>query len=351
MKISKRILGVALALIMIFNVFAIGTFAAFPDDTLVKLSMSAEDKSYAQGETITIKFSAQAHPELASIMIGGQYEIAYNNAIFEPATESDVLDDHNFVAIQAGYDAGISGVQTPGNATAPSELYDWNETICYQVGDDGTTFDATAGVDLFTIDLKVKADAPDGTYTIGFNPLGYSSDYCNGFVNDGLGLGGLYGQDASSMGFSVPNMYELGTLEITVGEEKQPIRHVENQIRDDANGTYDVGVKFTFSPEDIDIQFSDGTDGYVAGFSTTVDRVGADIYVNDVKVNDVFESPYVYEVNGEYQYRVIIEDRTVEDENKYTIVPYVVYSDSSLPVVYGESVDVYPSAVIAEKLQ
>lgn len=215
MKISKKIFGVALALIMIFNVFAVGTFAAFPDDTLVYMGVSADKAVYAPGDTIVLTFSAKAHPELTYLMIGGQFEIGYNDQVFEPYSTGDTPADHEITAIQGGYDAGMSGVIMPGNATAPSALYDWNQTIAYGICDDGaTTFDATAGVDLFTVKFKVKADAADGTYVIGHNPNGY--EQYGAFINDGTGLGGLYGPSATDLGFSVANTYEYGTCTITV---------------------------------------------------------------------------------------------------------------------------------------
>ena len=215
MKISKKIFGVALALIMIFNVFAVGTFAAFPDDTLVYMGVSADKAVYAPGDTIVLTFSAKAHPELTYLMIGGQYEIGYNDQVFEPYSTGDTPADHEITAIQGGYDAGMSGVIMPGNATEHSDLYDWNQTIAYGICDDGaTTFDATAGVDLFTVKFKIKADAADGTYVIGHNPNGY--EQYGAFINDGVGLGGLYGPSATDLGFSVANTYEYGTCTITV---------------------------------------------------------------------------------------------------------------------------------------
>ena len=214
MKISKKIFGVALAIIMIFNVFAVGTFAAVPADTLVQLNISTDKAVYAPGDEVILTFSEQCIDELGLMMIGGQYEIGYNNAVLEPYSTSTALADHGYTAIQAGDQLGYSVVQMPASSSAPSALYDWNTTICYCVVDSDVTFDATAGVDLFTVKMKIKADAPDGTYTIGFNPVGYEE--CNGFSNDGLGYGGLYGASAADYGFSVTNMYGYGTATFTV---------------------------------------------------------------------------------------------------------------------------------------
>ena len=269
MKISKRILGVAIALIMIFNVFAVGTFAAFPDDTLVYMGISTDKAVYAPGETITLTFSAKAHPELALLMIGGQYEIAYNNAVFEPYSTGDTPADHEITAIQGGYDAGMSGVIMPGNATEASPLYDWNDSIAYGICDDGaTTFDATAGVDLFTVKFKVKADAADGTYVIGHNPNGY--EQYGAFINDGIGLGGLYGPSAADLGFSVENTYEYGTCEIKVSSAPAvEVTHAGTQARYAYPGT----------PSAAAYQF--GFLGNVAGLTPeTVEENGHNVVTN-----------------------------------------------------------------------
>ena len=59
MKISKKILGVVLVLTMILNVFAVGAFAAFPDDTAVKLMIATDKETYAPGDEIVLTVSEQ----------------------------------------------------------------------------------------------------------------------------------------------------------------------------------------------------------------------------------------------------------------------------------------------------
>lgn len=221
MKTSKRILGIALAVIMIFNVFAVGAFA-MPADTVVDLIIDTDKDVYAPGETIVLKFSAEACETLGTLQIGGQYDIAYPSVAVEPiSTNVDDLESHNFVALQGGYDSSISNVQLPSFASGTT-LADTDSTICFVVGDDGAVqFEATgAPVDLFTVEMKIKDDAPFGTYTIGFNPTGFEE--CNGYINDGIGLGGLYGTvpDTSYMPFTESNMYALGTVTFTVGAGK-----------------------------------------------------------------------------------------------------------------------------------
>ena len=213
MKISKRILGVAVALIMIFNVFAIGTFAAFPDDTVVKLQVTADKAVYAPGDIITLTVSEQVIAEVGDMLIGGQYDFGYDGAAIELlSNDTETLESHGFVAIAPGYDAGISGVQLPSQSGV-SEINGWTDAVTFNVGYDGTPFDATSMTELFTVQFKVKADAEDGTYTIGFNPAGYEgySAYSADAANEGL-----YGPFGADMGFEQENMYEYGTCEIKI---------------------------------------------------------------------------------------------------------------------------------------
>ena len=220
MKISKKIFGVALALIMIFNVFAVGSYAAVPADTVVNLMIRTDKDTYAPGDVITFTVSIDVIDDLTGMMIGGQYDMGYNGDVFELisnlTSETGALDSHGFVALQDGYDSGSSGVQIPSSCGV-SELYDWTTAVTWNVADDmTTTYDARGGADVFTVQMRVKADAPDGTYVIGFNPIGYEG--YNAYVNDGIGLGGLYGSvpDTSYMPFDEANMYEYGTCTIKV---------------------------------------------------------------------------------------------------------------------------------------
>ena len=252
MKISKKILGVVLVLTMILNVFAVGAFAAFPDDTAVKLMIATDKETYAPGDEIVLTVSEQVISAIGTVYIGGQYEIAYNGAAVEPYSTSGDLDPHGFTAIQEGYDSSISGVQIPAQSSGAS-LAGTDTTICYVVGDSSVAIDATNKVDLFTVKMKIKADAPDGTYTIGFNPAGYEE--CNAFSNDGIGMGGLYGTDASALGFPVPNMYEYGSVTFTVGEggstgPDQPteinvaVKNLDPKVQWRAAGSNDLYIGF-----------------------------------------------------------------------------------------------------------
>ena len=270
MKTSKKILGLLLALVMMFNVFAIASVAAFPDDTAVKLMIRADKESYKPGDTATLTFSVQSIEAIGNLRIGGQYTIAYPTSVISPSGTDDITT-HNFVALADGYDESISAVQTPETAWTSIDAngvanYGWDEQVTYNVGDDqGTTsFDAyTAAVDLFTVDVVIDDTAADGTYTIGYNSASYEE--WNGYINDTMGMGGLYGSyTGADLGLSVDKVLEYGTCEIVVSSvEPSIVNPLKGQIRFDKNtdgtyaNTFDVRALAVISGEDFEELFTD----------------------------------------------------------------------------------------------
>lgn len=358
MKNAKRILGVALALIMIFNVFAVGTFAAFPDDTVVKLMISSDKATYAPGDEVVLTFSEQVVADIGTMMIGGQYEIAYPTAVFSPSnTTSNTLEDHGFVPLQAGYDAGISGLQLPADVASSgitpelASLYGWDERICYAVGDDGaTTFDATSGADLFTIKLVIDPTAADGTYTIGYNPLGYE-EY-NAFSNDGIGLGGLYGVDGTYTGFSYPNMYEYGTCTITVSSGATPeVTHVKQQSKwnggNDKNTAENYLFGFVGQFTGIDVATTE-----VAGRQevTNIQSITATATVNG-GASVVADVQTIWEAAGGYQFRAVFRGFAPTSSDSVSVVFAVTMSDGTTVYTSPAEVrvvnDIYTASVAA----
>lgn len=357
MKISKRILGVALAIIMIFNVFAVGTFAAFPDDTAVKLMIRADKATYAPGDTVTLTLSEQVISEIGLMMIGGQYEIAYPTAVLSPLSEtSNTIEDQGFVALQSGFDSGISGVQLPADVASSgvdatcAANYGWDERICYAVGDDGaTTFDATAGADLFTVQLVIAADAADGTYTIGYNPLGYE-EY-NAFSNDGLGYGGLYGTSTADFGFSVPNMYEYGTCEIKVSSGPSVVvSHVGEQAKWKGGNANNTAENYLF-----------GFIGQATGLTvettennghqevTNIQSIVATAAYNGATVTS--EVITMWAVDGGYQFRAVFSGFDPADTKNVSVTFAITMSDGTTVYTTADaSVDtpnaIYQAAVL-----
>ncbi len=226
MKISKKIFGVALALIMIFNVFAVGSYAEFKTDSSVDLTLTTDKAVYAPGEEVTITFYVQVTEEIGLIQQGGQYEIGYNSAVLQPYSTSMLPEDHGFQSLNGEVTlGGMSVVQFTeacvGNGAWLDETcasqYGWTDHINYSIMPALTAVktEATAApVAVMSVKMKIADDAADGTYTIGYNPGGYEG--YNAYVNDGIDLGGLYGQVGEDLGLSTANVYEFGTATFTV---------------------------------------------------------------------------------------------------------------------------------------
>ncbi len=349
MKISKRILGVALAVIMIFNVFAVGTFAAFPDDCVVKLMLRADKATYAPGDIITLTYSEQVIEDIGLMMIGGQYDMGYDSSVFE-LISADVESpaSHGFSAIAAGYDAGISGVQIPSSAGV-SDIYGWDTAVTWNVGDDGTTFDATQPVDLFTVQIKVKDDAADGTYTLGFNPAGYEG--YNAYSNDGIGLGGLYGAWGADYGFAQENMYEYGTCEITVSSGPSVVvSHVGEQAKWKGGNANNTAENYLF-----------GFIGQATGLTvettennghqevTNIQSIVATAAYNGTTVTS--EVITMWAVDGGYQFRAVFSGFDPADTKDVSVTFAITMSDGTTTYATADaSVDtpnaIYQAAVL-----
>lgn len=342
MKISRKILACLLVIAMLANVGAVISFAA---DAPLAISLSAPTNVNAGDSfAVTIKFDSS---DAAKEWSGGAIPLAYNSNY---VSENDVDSMAALPGYETSLDAGNFCTYEPmyGTELTAEEAETMDTIKVFGFTGTGVGTDVSAGVDCMTVTFKVADDVADGTkIRIAVPVMSVDETIGELYFFDHANECEWYGNSNMDMSdYQLNYDISAAVVEVTVGEEDYPIEYVKTQRRDNGD-KFDIGVKFAFSPENIDIKFSDGTDGYVAGFSTNVDRVGADIYVNDVKVDGVFESPYVYEVGDTYQYRVIIEGRTVADTNTYKIVPYVVYTDTSRPVVYGEPVEVNPSVFLA----
>lgn len=349
MKISKKIFGVALALIMIFNVFAVGTLAAVPADTLVQLNISTDKAVYAPGDTIVIKFGEQCIDELGEMLIGGQYDFGYNSAVLEPISTATELATHNFVPIQAGSNVTYS-VFKAESESGVSPLYDWNAASTVAVVDDGTAFNATAGVELFTIEMKIKADAPDGTYTIGYNPVGYEN--YTAFSNDNMGFGGLAGTSATDYGFSVSNMYAYGTCTFTVSSGATPeVTHVKQQSKWNGGNDKNTAENYLFG---FVGQFTgiDVTTTEVAGRQevTNIQSITATATVNG-GASVVADVQTIWEAAGGYQFRAVFRGFAPTSSDSVSVVFAVTMSDGTTVYTSPAEVkvvnDIYTASVAA----
>lgn len=243
MKTSKKILGVLLALAMLVNVFAVFSFAAAPDSA-IDLTITPDKASYSAGDTVTFTVSEKVIAAVGDMRIGGNYAIGYNASVIDMLNPtSQDLADYSFNAIQSGYDSTISTVLLPADNIAAGDTidegHDWNTVTVLSVADDNgvTTFDATAGVDLFTFQMKLSDTVADGDYVVGFN-VGSYKNY-NAYSNDAANSC-VAGYD-DDYGYGTTANYGFVNATIHVGSAASSILNpFKSQIRFDKNadGTY-----------------------------------------------------------------------------------------------------------------
>lgn len=267
MKMTKKVLGVVLAIAMLANIFAMFSFAAAPDSAC-DLGLSLDKASYAPGDIVTITASVKVEEEVGDMRIGGRYAYGYDSSVMAPISTSQDLPDHNFVAIQAGSDVPNSMMNFTEDCLIGGDTidtgYNWDSIFLVGVTDDNgaTQFSATAGVDLFTFQMKIADDAAPGEYVFGYNKGSYDS--YNGYIND-VAMGGIYGTDQHY--YSTTDDYSFGTVKFTVegATEASFIKDGGAQIRfrgigstgtvADYQGEFDVRTVATISQDDFVANF------------------------------------------------------------------------------------------------
>lgn len=289
MKMTKKVLGVLLALAMLVNVFAIFSSALAPDSA-VDLYIRTDKTEYKPGETVRITFSVQVIPEVGKLRIGGAYVIGYDSKAIEiyKAESKDNLEANiGFEAHQGGYDDSISGYSWTEDLLAMGDSIEaghgWDSLVSFNLASDLiTSFEATEKTDLMSFDMTIQPDAPAGEYTIGFNQPSYAS--YNAMVEDEV-MGSIAGWGDPDMGenyygttqnYGFDNAY--CTFKVVTDEpagsvvtEKGPqIRYTKTEDGSFANA-YDVRTRATIAAADVEATF--GTKD-AAALETAITSVG-----------------------------------------------------------------------------
>lgn len=269
MKTSKKILGVVLALAMLVNVFAMFSFAAAPDSA-IDLTITADKASYSAGDVVTFTVHEKVESAVGDMRIGGRYAIGYNKAGIEPLSDDGMdINKHGVTCFVDGSDLPNSTVSftedNTGMGDAIDEGHGWDSVVVYGVNDDGLTgFDATAGVDLFSFQMKIPETAPDGDYVVGFN-VGSYVNY-NAYSND-QAMGCVAGYD-DDYGYGTTANYGFTNVTIHVGSAAAAPaltaagRQVKMDVADGAvvEHTEQLRVVSSISNDDWNNYFANTTD-------------------------------------------------------------------------------------------
>lgn len=251
MKTFRKVLGVVLAIAMLTGVFSMMASALAPDSA-VDMYISTDKSTYAAGDTIVITVSQQVDPAVGDMTLAGQYPIGYPSAVLEPISTEKAPSAHHFTAVQAGFDESISDVFFDSDFSAVGVSVDdgaaWNAIFGLIVASDGTAFENTDKKDLFTFEMKIKDDAPDGEYTLGFNKDAYVQYWAfSGDVN----MGGVYGYD-DDYGYGTTANYGLdNTCTFTVGAAGPKVDYYKAQLKMTPDSATTVKDDFQFRVQSV----------------------------------------------------------------------------------------------------
>lgn len=362
MKTTKKVLGIVLAVAMLLNVFALGVFAAYPDDTAVKLYVTSDKDTYAAGETITFTVWANATEEIGDISLASTLEFGYNSAVLAPLATTDVAADHGVTAAAdkaSGFATADSIVvidyETMSDFDATQKAnYGWDKLIMLGIAENATPVyvDGTGNtpVELYSFQMKVLDTAADGSYTFGV------SDYCfgnwNGYIgssNFGSFYGGTDNNPQEEMGASATYGFEAVPVTFSIGAGKI-IFHDKAQYNTKLT-TADVatlGFVGKFDKNDI------GGFTFVEGSSTTlanVTAVGVTLDIAGVGTQTK-TSDALYLMAGTtstYNYRALLNDLdlTQYGDAKITATYFVTFDKAGVSTTeYSEPVEFTANGII-----
>lgn len=253
MKTFKKVLSVVLAIAMLTGVFSMMASALAPDSA-VDWYIETDKSVYAAGDTVTFTVYWQTIDAVGPVYMGTQAPIGYPSAVLEPldATKDTLEDAVNFNSLQAGYDASISGfmlwdaMESQGlaiDAGAP-----WDTCCGLVVATDMTEIGPfTEKTAVYTFQMKIKADAADGDYTVGFNKdcfvnyWAYTADAANG---------GVYGWD-DDYGYGTTANYGLNSCTFTVGAAGPKVDYYKAQIKMTPDSATTVKDEFQFRVQSV----------------------------------------------------------------------------------------------------
>jgi len=281
----KKSISIVIALILLVNVFAISAFAAVPSGNAIALTLSAEDKSYAAGETVMVTLSVETISAVAGLS-AGEIEIGYDSSIFEPVTSisgSPALLDYGCTygtIIENNLDPVGSCVKNgPGEFYASDvSAYGWDAGFYIGVAENfqGITYiDCSAAPQTFlTFPLKIKAGVSDGTYTIGVNKYAFEDGGACYLVD--ADNAGIYGGGGSAFGVGDADTFACGTLTITVGQggvtpppAQDPItvENITTQVQWQDKDAGKMRVAFRGNIKNYTLNLVDGSDTEIADIS------------------------------------------------------------------------------------
>lgn len=338
---SKKILSLALVVVMLMSMFAFSTSAV--DLSAGQIGIKIESDAVVgapAGTIVTIKATVLIPEDEEVQLTFAPVSLGYDNTAYELVTEDSLAWGSSYEACfqntstTMAYNTTISNniVKTFGDA---DKANGWNAGVqIKQTPISGGEFTTKTGYpvdpecELFTVKFRALKEIEAGS-TIGAPVNGYGSNF---FVFKLFSASTTAGTKVDAANVVLTDTY---------GVASSPVYKVGNAQYRPNGANYDLGVKFGFKTANIGIEFNE------KGTSTNIASVGATLKVNGTPVAEPVESRFVYDVNGdnsEYQFRVVIEGVAADSTDKYEIATFVRYTNGT--VRYADVVTINAADVI-----
>ena len=335
---SKKILSLALVVVMLMSMFAFSTSAALTTGQIgVRVESDAVVGAPA-GTVVTVKVY-HVIPDGEDVQLtAANISLGYDNTAFSVDTTTfawgSTYADYFKLQTNTCNAATTISNNIVKNFGAADTANGWNAGVQVQQAFEGSTYTTKTG---YAVDTSCEI------FSVEFTALKEIT------ASDVIGVvTGAYGKSFFSLKAFNPSstagtLYAAENVVLSEGlaTPASPVYNVGNAQYRPNGANYDLGVKFGFKTANIGIEFNE------KGTSTNIASVGATLKVNGVAVADPVESRFVYDVNGdnsEYQFRVVIEGVAADSTDKYEIATFVRYTNGT--VRYADVVTINAADVI-----
>ena len=346
---SKKILSLALAVLMLFSICSVAANAAVADGKSIGLRFESDASVGAvAGTIVNVKVYYTIPDDAGEVLLqNGPIAVAWNSEAYEPnttSTNNTISDCRVWGDSYAGIMKSTAAVTKAPSATIISNQnknstnpYGWDAACQVTV-----TMDSGAG---YSTNTGFPVDPDCEFFTISFRVKRTLT------ANDVIGApDGAYGTNnfkiqAKVEGSNTPSLYAANTIDFSqaVSAPSAPafdVYHVAAKNGDamtrtnlDDSSKYDIGVVFGFKADTIATDFdANGTSGNITAITATIT---ANLASGGTKTITPEGIRFIYDLSGkaktEFGFNVIIAGIPYGDTaiTSYTITPSITTNDGN----------------------
>lgn len=337
---SKKVLSLALVVVMLMSMFAFSTSAA--DLTTGQIGVKIVSDAVIgdpAGTVVTVK-AYYVVPEGEEVQLtNGNLHLAYDNTAFEIDT-SDTINEGNFSWGSSYFDvfktqaSTVNAASTISNnivkqfSDAEKTNYGWNAGVQIQETFDSNGWSTKTG---FTIDPECEIFSIEFTALTEIGAEDVIGISANAYNSSFFKLKAFTESTTAGVVYDAANVVLTENVAVPV-EAAKKVYHVKNQIQwaDKAANKVNLGIVCGFDIDDIGIAFENGT-------STNVSSVGVTATINGV--TDTYTERFVYSAKEgtAYYFRAVLGNVPGDYNGTIEITPFVVVDGKT---EYGDPITI-----------